>query len=82
MNAKRRILVVDADAAVRTRMKTVLELAGYDVTTVHDGQAALALLAKSEFDIIVLDASNPIADGVGVIDVDKMLFETSDVVGH
>lgn len=82
MNAKRRILLVDDDAAVCTRMKTVLQMAGYEVTTARDGREAIALLAKSEFDIVVVDAMSPAIDGHGVIDMDKLLAETSDAVGH
>ena len=68
MNAKRRILVVDDEASIRTLVKTVLEHAGYDVTTARDGREAIALLATSDFDVVLLDVMMPILGGVDVVD--------------
>jgi len=67
MNARRRILVVDDDAAVRTMVRTVLEHAGYDVTTARDGRQAIALLASSDYDLVLLDVVMPNLDGVSVV---------------
>jgi OmpR family response regulator RpaB len=68
MNAKRRILVVDDEASIRTLVKTVLERAGYDVTTARDGREAIALLATSDYDVVLLDVIMPRLNGLGVID--------------
>ena len=68
MTSKRRILVVDDDLSVRTLVKTVLERAGYEVTTARDGREAISLLAASDFDVVLLDVIMPKLDGLGVVD--------------
>lgn len=67
MNARRRILVVDDDDAARTYVRTVLERAGYDVTTARDGRQAIALIAASDYDLVLLDVIMPHLDGVSVV---------------
>jgi DNA-binding response OmpR family regulator len=62
-----RILVVDDDATVRSLMRSILERAGYEVTTAHDGRAAIARLAESDFDLVLLDVVMPHLDGVSVV---------------
>src|SRR5687767_6962756 len=52
---KRRILIVDDDAQIRTLVRTVLERAGYEVTAARNGHEAIELLAASDYDVILLD---------------------------
>lgn len=80
MNSKRRILVVDDDVAVRTMVRTVLERAGYDVTTARDGCEGIALLAASDYDLVLLDVRMPKLDGVGM--VDELRKTNSPVLAH
>ena len=80
MNAKRRILVVDDEAAIRTLVKTVLERAGYDVTTARDGREAIALLAASDYDVVLLDVFMPNVSGLGV--VDELRRNNTSVLAH
>ncbi len=80
MNARRRILVVDDDAAVRTLIRTVLQHAGYDVTTARDGREAIALIAASDYDLVLLDVVMPHLDGVSV--VHQLHAEQSPVLAH
>ncbi|GAC1438916.1 MAG: response regulator [Thermoanaerobaculia bacterium] len=68
MSAKRRILVVDDDASIRTLVRVVLERAGFEVTAARDGREAIALLAASDYDVILLDVIMPKLDGLGVVD--------------
>ena len=68
MRGKRRILVVDDEASIRTLVRTALESAGYEVTTARDGCEAIALLAASDFDLVLLDVMMPKLSGLGVID--------------
>ena len=67
MNARRRILVVDDDEAARTHVRSVLERAGYDVTTARDGRQAIALIAAADYDLVLLDVIMPRLDGVSVV---------------
>ena len=68
MRGKRRILVVDDDASIRTLVRAVLERAGYEVTTARDGREAIALLAVSDYDLVLLDVMMPNLGGLGVVD--------------
>jgi two-component system, OmpR family, response regulator RpaB len=68
MKGKRRILVVDDEASIRTLARTVLERAGYEVTTARDGLEAIALLALSDYDLVLLDVMMPNLNGLGVVD--------------
>jgi diguanylate cyclase (GGDEF)-like protein/PAS domain S-box-containing protein len=57
------VLVADADPAVRLLAREALELAGFQVTEVADGQAALASVAARPPDIGLLDVMLPTLDG-------------------
>ena len=80
MNAKRRILVVDDEASIRTLVKTVLERAGYEVTTARDGREAISLLTTSDYDVVLLDVIMPHISGLGV--VDELRRNNNAVLAH
>ena len=61
-----RLLVVEDEASVRIGMEDRLRVAGYDVETVEDGEAALARALRGGLDGIVLDVMLPAVDGVSV----------------
>jgi DNA-binding response OmpR family regulator len=58
-----RILVVDDDRDVRTFVSVALEMTGYSVRSVGDGQEALDALARQAADLVVLDLNMPVMDG-------------------
>jgi two-component system response regulator MprA len=58
-----RLLVVDDDPDVRDSLERALRYAGYAVTTAVHGADALAALARSPVDLIVLDVQMPMVDG-------------------
>lgn len=60
------ILVVDDDAPIRRMLERTLEAEGYMVRAAPDGGAALAEVARSVPDAIVLDLAMPGVDGLGV----------------
>ncbi|HEY3053140.1 MAG TPA: response regulator [Thermoanaerobaculia bacterium] len=68
MSGKRRILVVDDEPSIRMLVRTVLERAGYDVTTARDGVEAITLLAASDYDLVLLDVVMPNLGGLAVVD--------------
>ena len=80
MNAKRRILIVDDDAGVRAMVRTVLERAGFDVTTARDGREAITLLAAADYDVVLLDVVMPRFDGLDV--VDELRKTNSPILAH
>jgi CheY-like chemotaxis protein len=61
--AARRILVIDDDASIRDMVALLLEDEGYQVSTASDGQEALALLAQTPPDLILLDMKMARMDG-------------------
>ncbi len=58
-----RILVVEDDEAMAGGIGDVLELAGYQVETAHNGREALNVLAGWLPDLIVSDIMMPEMDG-------------------
>jgi two-component system, OmpR family, response regulator MprA len=61
-----RLLVVDDDRALRDVLRRALGLAGYDVRLSESGAGALAEVASSVPDAVVLDLGLPDIDGVEV----------------
>ena len=57
------ILVVDDDADARQRLRTVLERDGWTVSEAGDGEQALAQVARTPPQLILLDLTMPVMDG-------------------
>jgi DNA-binding response OmpR family regulator len=58
-STRRKILVVDDDAAVLREVKSHLEKAGYDADTASDGRTALNLAQANVYELVVLDINFP-----------------------
>ncbi|HEX8438827.1 response regulator [Archangium sp.] len=58
----KRVLVVDDDPDILDSLTLLLE-ATYAVTPAEDGAVALELVARQEFDAVVLDLMMPVLDG-------------------
>jgi two-component system, OmpR family, response regulator MprA len=61
-----RILIVEDEAAVRAALTRALETEGYELVHAEDGVQALAALAHSSPDAVVLDVMLPGVDGLEV----------------
>ncbi|KQW47819.1 two-component system response regulator [Nocardioides sp. Root1257] len=61
---KPRVLVVDDDKAVRESLRRSLEFNGYDVSLASDGAEALAGIAATDPDVVVMDVMMPRLDGL------------------
>jgi two-component system, chemotaxis family, sensor kinase CheA len=63
----RRLLITDDSFTTRELLRSILQSAGYDVTTAVDGQDALdKLRADTGFDLVVSDVEMPRLDGFGL----------------
>ncbi len=73
---KKKILVVDDEAAIGDILKINLEREGYEVTVAMDGEAGAALGLALNPDLILLDVMLPKMDG---FEVCKKIRRTSEV---
>jgi two-component system OmpR family response regulator len=62
-----RLLLVEDDLPLAEALMTLLVSSGYAVDCVHDGDAARALVAAEEFDLMILDLNLPQLDGLQVL---------------
>ncbi|MBA2920065.1 response regulator [Sphingomonas sp. MAH-20] len=59
-----RILLAEDDQAMRVYLERALERAGYSVTAVDRGTAALPLIEQERFDLLLTDIVMPEMDGI------------------
>ncbi len=62
-----KLLLVDDDQELCALLREYLQGEGFDITTCHDGGAALDTLRHAEFDAIVLDVMLPVHNGFDVL---------------
>ncbi|MBN1660522.1 MAG: response regulator transcription factor [Anaerolineae bacterium] len=62
-----RVLIVDDEETTRRAITRALELTGYEAEGVASGEHALARLASSSYDLMLLDLRMPGMDGVDVM---------------
>lgn len=58
-----RVLVVDDEPDLVDMMQIILETEGYEVVTANDGTEALAILDKTQIDLVITDLMMPELDG-------------------
>jgi len=61
------ILIVDDEYGVRSGIRTILEMDGYNVEEAGDGASALAQLERRDFDVALLDYRLPDIDGLSLL---------------
>lgn len=66
---KKRILIIDDDAAVRHSLGKVLTRAGYEVILAADGRTGSAELAQQALDLLLLDLNLPDISGFDLLDL-------------
>ena len=64
---KRRVLVVDDEDNVTHLVSSALRFDGFETVTADSGTSALARVAETDPDLIVLDVMMPGLDGLGVL---------------
>ena len=64
---KARIVVIDDEANAVTALETLLREDGYEVSGAHDARAGLALLERTEADVVLTDLRMPGMDGLELL---------------
>ena len=62
-----RILVVDDDRGMQDVLDIMLSREGYQVSTADDGAAALDMIRKKKFDLVITDLKMPRMDGIDLL---------------
>lgn len=75
-----KILLVDDDHLILQAISLSLEQEGYNVTTAANGEKAIELLKKNDFDLILTDLVMEPVDGMGVLKKAKEINPESIVI--
>ena len=79
MDSKKRILLVEDDDALASVYRARLELEGFDIREVANGEDALSATLDYKPDLILLDAMMPKISGFDVLDILRNTPETANV---
>ena len=80
MNEKHSILVVDDQESMRTLLKDMLEVIGYDVTLAEGGEQAMSVVQSRDFDLVLSDLNMPGMDGSALLRAVKATWPGLPVV--
>jgi len=75
-----RMLCVDDNEDLRENLKELFLSENFDVDTANDGDIALELIQKNDYDIILLDVKMPRMDGLTVLKEMKKLNKNPHVI--
>lgn len=78
-NTKKKILLVEDDTALASVYRSRLELEGFEIEEVHNGEDALSAAVQFHPDLIVLDAMMPKISGFDVLDIIRNTPETANI---
>lgn len=79
MDTKKRILLVEDDTALSGVYRARLELEGFEVKEVANGEDALSATLEFKPDLVLLDAMMPKISGFDVLDILRNTPETGNV---
>jgi DNA-binding NtrC family response regulator len=68
-----RILIVDDEKSIRETLREILEYEGYEIEEAKDGEKALALIKKYNYDAVLSDIKMPKLDGIEVLEKAKTI---------
>ena len=76
---KKRILLVEDDTSLASVYRARLELEGFAIREVHNGEEALSATLEFKPDLILLDAMMPKISGFDVLDILRNTPETMNL---
>lgn len=76
---KKRILLVEDDIALASVYRSRLELEGFEISEVNNGEDALSTALTFKPDLILLDAMMPKISGFDVLDILRNTPETTNI---
>lgn len=79
MDIKKKILLVEDDTALAAVYKSRLELEGFDIREVNNGELALSAAVEYKPDLILLDAMMPKISGFDVLDILRNTPDTANI---
>jgi DNA-binding response OmpR family regulator len=79
MDTKKKILLVEDDTALAAVYRSRLELEGFEIDEVHNGEDALSAAIEFKPDLIVLDAMMPKISGFDVLDILRNTPDTTNI---
>lgn len=79
MDTQKKILLVEDDTALAAVYKSRLELEGFDIREVNNGEEALSAAVEYKPDLILLDAMMPKISGFDVLDILRNTPDTANV---
>lgn len=79
MDNKKKILLVEDDTALAGVYQSRLELEGFNVKAVNNGEEALSAAMSYKPDLVLLDAMMPKISGFDVLDILRNTPETKDI---
>ena len=79
MDIKKKILLVEDDIALAAGYKSRLELEGFDIRDVNNGEDALSAAVEFKPDLILLDAMMPKISGFDVLDILRNTPDTTNI---
>src|SRR5215212_12143334 len=80
MSRKIRVMVVDDDAVLRKLIADQVARMGFDSTPAQSGEEALEALAKSDFDVMLLDIRMPGLSGLDTLREVRKLEDAPEVI--
>lgn len=79
METKKKILLVEDDLALSGVYKSRLQMEGFEVRDVNNGENALVSVLEFKPDLVLLDAMMPKISGFDVLDILRNNNDTKDV---
>jgi len=79
MDIKKKILLVEDDAVLSGVYKSRLEMEGFEIREVNNGEDALSAAIEFKPNLILLDAMMPKISGFDVLDILRNTAETANI---